>query len=73
MNPSVPTFEQYLWAVRNHKKGDYLGAGRFAEGEHDEGGAIIHATPKSKRREYAARIAGFNQKQRKDADTSRWD
>jgi hypothetical protein len=49
-NPSqgVPSFEQYAWAVSNHSRGS-----------HDEGGAVIHATPKSKRIEYAARIAGI--------------
>jgi hypothetical protein len=48
-NPSgnaVPTFQQYSWAVANHERG-----------AHDEGGAIIHATPRSKRIEYARRIA----------------
>ena len=45
---SVPTFEQYLWAVKHHSKG-----------AHDEGGAVIHATPKHKRIEYALRIAAF--------------
>lgn len=43
---SVPTFQQYAWAVANHERG-----------AHDEGGAIIHATPRSKRIEYARRIA----------------
>jgi len=49
-NPSqgVPTFEQYCWAVAHH-----------AREAHDEGGAIIHATPKGKRIEYASRIAGL--------------
>jgi hypothetical protein len=42
----IPTFEQYMWAVTHHSRG-----------EHDEGGAVIHATPKSKRIEYAQRIA----------------
>jgi hypothetical protein len=48
-NPSsgVPTFEQYKWAVSNHTRK-----------EHDEGGAIIHATPKHKRIEYARRMLG---------------
>ena len=47
-NPSsgVPSFEQYAWAVSNHSRG-----------AHDEGGAVIHATPKHKRIEYAKRIA----------------
>ena len=43
---SVPSFQQYAWAVTQHSRG-----------AHDEGGAIIHATPKSKRIEYAWRIA----------------
>ena len=49
-NPSsgVPSFEQYAWAVSNHSRG-----------AHDEGGAVIHATPKHKRIEYASRIAGI--------------
>jgi hypothetical protein len=46
-NPgTVPSFEQYCWAVSNHKRES-----------HDEGGSIIHATPKRKRIEYARRIA----------------
>jgi len=47
-NPSsgVPMFAQYAWAVTHHSRG-----------AHDEGGAVIHATPKSKRIEYARRIA----------------
>lgn len=42
----IPTFQQYAWAVANHTRG-----------AHDEGGVIIHATPKSKRIEYARLIA----------------
>lgn len=46
-NPgSVPSFQQYAWAVAHHSRG-----------AHDEGGAVIHATPRSKRIEYAKRIA----------------
>lgn len=45
-NPSVPTFAQYAFAVSTHERG-----------AHDEGGAIIHATPKKLRSEYAERIA----------------
>ena len=47
-NPSsgIPTFQQYVWAVTHH-----------ARHGHDEGGAVIHVTPKSKRIEYARRIA----------------
>jgi hypothetical protein len=42
----VPTFAQYAWAVSNHRRG-----------AHDDGGAIIHATPRHKRIQYAKRIA----------------
>lgn len=45
-NPAVPTFQQYAFAVSTHTRG-----------AHDEGGAIIHATPKKLRSEYAERIA----------------
>ena len=50
-NPSkgVPTFKQYAWAVSNQRH----------SGEHGEPGAVIHATPKAKRVEYARRIAGL--------------
>lgn len=47
-----PTFEQYAWAVSNHDSKTHA---------HDEGGAIIHATPKHKRIEYARRIAGIKE------------
>jgi hypothetical protein len=33
---------------------------------HDEGGAIIHATPKSKRVEYAHRIADIKRSRRSE-------
>jgi hypothetical protein len=52
-NPAVPTFTQYLHGVSIHKRG-----------AHDEGGAIIHATPKAKRREYADKIAEFKRQRR---------
>jgi hypothetical protein len=54
-NPSsgVPSFQQYAWAVSNHERG-----------AHDEGGAIIHATPRSKRIEYARRIAEIKARKR---------
>jgi len=58
---NVPTFEQYLWAVSNHTRT-----------AHDAGGAIIHATPRHKRIEYAQRIAGFVAKQRRARDDERW-
>ena len=62
-NPStgVPTFAQYAWAVSNHSRG-----------AHDEGGAIIHATPKHKRIEYARRIAEVAGKTKRERFESRW-
>jgi hypothetical protein len=57
-NPSsgkIPTFAQYGWAVSNHSKGS-----------RDQGGAIIHATPKHKRIEYARRIADIRTGNRRD-------
>lgn len=50
---TVPTFQQYAWAVSNHERG-----------AHDEGGAIIHATPRSKRIDYAGRIADIKRDRR---------
>ena len=52
-NPAAPTYEQYLHGVMEHKRGS-----------HDAGGAIIHATPKAIRREYAARIAETKRQRR---------
>lgn len=62
-NPSagVPTFQQYMWAVSNHERK-----------AHDQGGAIIHATPKSKRIEYARRIASKAQATKKERASDRW-
>jgi hypothetical protein len=60
----IPTFEQYMWAVSNHTRK-----------AHDEGGAIIHATPKHKRIEYARRIVAKAQRtkqERRSADDERW-
>jgi len=45
-NPAAPTFAQYAHGVSIHQ--------RHA---HDEGGAIIHATPKNLRHKYAQEIA----------------
>ncbi len=61
-NPStgVPTYEQYKWAVRNHTKK-----------EHDEGGAVIHATPKHKRVQYAKMIAAEAAPARRAASAQR--
>jgi hypothetical protein len=46
--PTAPTYQQYAYAVSIHDKRTHA---------HDEGGAIIHATPTALRRVYAARIA----------------
>jgi hypothetical protein len=63
-NPSksgVPTFEQYMWAVSNHSRG-----------AHDAGGAVIHATPKHKRIEYARRIVTKAQQTKRERLDDRW-
>jgi len=57
----VPTFEQYMWAVSNHSRG-----------AHDAGGAVIHATPKHKRIEYARRIAKKAQATKPERLEDRW-
>ena len=57
----VPTFEQYMWAVSNHSRG-----------AHDAGGAVIHATPKHKRIEYARRIVTKAQQTKRDKLDDRW-
>lgn len=58
---SVPTFEQYMWAVSNHTRG-----------AHDDGGKVIHATPKSKRIEYARRIVSKAQATKRERADDRW-
>jgi predicted RNA-binding Zn-ribbon protein involved in translation (DUF1610 family)/5-methylcytosine-specific restriction endonuclease McrA len=62
-NPAegVPSYQQYAWAVSQHS----LGA-------HDEGGAIIHATPKKLRSEYAKQIADTKRSRGRMADDERW-
>jgi len=62
-NPSkgVPTFQQYAWAVSNHSRGAM-----------DEAGAIIHATPRHKRIEYAKRIAGVKRSRGTDSSLPDW-
>jgi hypothetical protein len=57
----VPTFEQYMWAVSNHSRG-----------AHDAGGAVIHATPKHKRIEYARRIVSKAQATKRERADERW-
>jgi hypothetical protein len=58
-NPAkgVPTFEQYAFAVTQGQRKEYVRGEGWVSGAHDEAGAIIHATPKHKRIEYARRIA----------------
>jgi hypothetical protein len=50
----VPSFAQYAWAVSQQQH----------SGEHGEAGTVIHATPKSKRIEYARRIADLKSSRR---------
>lgn len=57
----IPTFDQYMWAVSNHSRG-----------AHDAGGAIIHATPKHKRIEYAKRIVRKAQETKRQRFEDRW-
>ncbi len=52
---SAPTYGQYIWAVKHHQKG-----------ANDEGGEIIHATPRHKRIQYARLIAAWKAKQKGD-------
>lgn len=56
-----PTFEQYMWAVSNHTRG-----------EHDAGGAVIHATPKHKRVEYARRVLTKSLATKRAMHEDRW-
>lgn len=51
-NKTVPTYQQYALATTMHCVGQEPHCGA-----HDEGGAIIHATPPEVRRQYARRIA----------------
>lgn len=55
LNPSgrYPTYEQYGLAVSMHERGS-----------HDAGGAMIHATPRRVRSEYAARVAEVKRSRR---------
>lgn len=52
-NPAAPTYAQYGFAVASHQRG-----------AHDEGGAIIHATPASVRHRYALKIAETKRQRR---------
>jgi hypothetical protein len=65
----VPTFAQYAWAV---SQGGPNGHHWETGGAHDEAGAVIHATPKSKRIEYARRIAESKGLRSRARDDERW-
>jgi hypothetical protein len=52
-NPAAPTYAQYARAVSIHQRD-----------AHDEGGAIIHATPPELRHQYAQQIARTKSKRR---------
>jgi hypothetical protein len=62
-NP-VPTYAQYAWAVATHTGRQYVRGRGFSQGDHDEAGAIIHATPPELRSEYARRFASSRRKRR---------
>ena len=72
-NPgTVPTFDQYAWAVSSGEREYYPGSTRHKSGAHDEAGAMIHATPRHKRIEYAKRIAAAASKTKRAAADDRW-
>jgi hypothetical protein len=73
-NPAegVPTFQQYAWAVSTGERDEYQTSSRHAAGAHDEAGAIIHATPKHLRSEYARRIASAARRTRRARSEDRW-
>ena len=73
-NPAsgVPTFEQYAWAVSNGNRKHWERGAGWVKGEKDEFGAIIHATPKHKRIEYARRIAALASRTKHAAADDRW-
>jgi hypothetical protein len=58
---SIPTLKQYAWAVATHTRG-----------AHDEGGAVIHATPPDVRVEYARAMAGKSQRTKRDRFEERY-
>jgi hypothetical protein len=67
-----PTFQQYAWAVSQQTGREYVKGRGFSEGDHGEAGAIIHATPRSLRAEYAARIAAGKRGRARSRDLERW-
>ena len=64
---AIPTFEQYAWAVSQGGP-----QGRNHSGAHDEAGAIIHATPKYKRIEYAKQISRKAVGTKRERADERW-
>jgi hypothetical protein len=72
-NPAEPpTFAQYAWAVSNGNRHQYIKGHGWEPGDHDEAGAIIHATPPELRSEYAQRIAASAKRTRRSRDDDRW-
>lgn len=70
MSNPAPTYAQYAWAVaQGGPRGHHL----ETDGAHDEAGAIIHATPKHLRRQYAREIAARKGVLQRERDLSRYD
>jgi hypothetical protein len=67
---TAPSFAQYAWAVSQGGPG---GHHYETGGAHDEAGAVIHATPKHLRRQYAKDIAAGKASRSRAGDLSRWD
>ncbi len=68
----VPTFAQYAWAVTQGSREHYPNSTRHEPKVHDEAGAIIHATPKDLRVEYAQRMASNRRGRARARDMERW-
>jgi 5-methylcytosine-specific restriction endonuclease McrA len=62
--PHTPTFQEYAYAVAIHSGRTWIKGQGFTPGNHDEGGAIIHATPKHLREKYARQIASEKRRKR---------
>jgi hypothetical protein len=65
-NPKAhtPTFQEYAYAVAIHTGRRWIKGQGFTRGNDDEGGAIIHATPKHLREKYARQIASEKRRKR---------
>lgn len=68
----IPTFEQYAWAVSAGARQWHGESTRHLKGEHDEAGAVIHATPPDVRSEYAQRIAASAKRTKRAKADERW-